>query len=273
MSQEDKAAQHVVRTLRVLELLAERRQTQADVARQLDVHRRTARRLMARLIAEGYAEAVRSGRHVVYTATPRVVVLGRQVAEGLDLVAIARKHLALLEAPEVACRFIALPGEDGIDLVHIEKSEAEGRKDVALPRNCPLHATAAGKVFLSTDHTRLGDLLNRELLAFTKKTITTRADLLLELAAIRAQRYALEDEEHRHAVRAVASGVTNHAGLTVAALGVTPAHGAELDQLGGRVRDAALAFSLEIGAPGGMRAERDELDTSRRLRGSAEAEV
>jgi len=50
---EDAPAQHVVRTLRTLESLAEGAQTQASVARLLVVHRRTARRLLARLVAEG----------------------------------------------------------------------------------------------------------------------------------------------------------------------------------------------------------------------------
>jgi DNA-binding IclR family transcriptional regulator len=248
MTSEDTAAQHVVRTLRVLELLAEGPQTQAGVTRHLEIHRRTARRLMARLVDEGYAEAVRSGRHVLYAATPRVVVLGRKVADGLDLVAIGRRHLAPLAGPDIEACFIAVPGHEGIRVAHLEPpAKGEGRPAAALPRTGPLHATAAGKVFLAADNARLGEVLNRELLAFTSRTTVARADLLVELATVRAQRYAVEDGEHRDAVRAVASGVSNHAGITVAALGATPAAGVDLDRLGRRVREQALAFSLEIG--------------------------
>jgi DNA-binding IclR family transcriptional regulator len=245
---DDSAAQHVVRTLRALELLADGPQTQAGLARELMVHRRTARRLLARLVEEGYAEATRRGRHVAYAATPRLAVLGRQVADGLDLVAIGRRHLAALDGGLFGARFIALL--DGVDvwLVHVEELQPGEVSEEPLARRGPLYATAAGKVFLSADDVLAGNVLNQELLAFTARTLATRADLLLELAKVRAQGYAVEDGEHRAGARAVASGVVNHVGATVLAVGAVPLPGAKLDELGSVVRSAALAFSHAIGA-------------------------
>jgi DNA-binding IclR family transcriptional regulator len=240
---DDATAQHVRRTLQALELLAEGPQSQADLARRLAVHRRTVRRLLARLVEEGYAEATQRGRQVAYAATPRLAVLGRRVADGLDLVALGRRHLAALDGELVGARFIALQEGDGVRLAHVEGATA------SLPRLGPLHATAAGKVFLSADTELLGEVLNHELLAFTAATLVTRADLLLALASVRTQGYALEDGEHRAGVRAVASGVRDHVGRAVAALGVTPLPGEGAEPLGPLVRAAALDFSAEIGCP------------------------
>lgn len=243
---DDVTVQHVRRTLRALELLAEGPLTQADLARHLVVHRRTARRLLARLVAEGYAEPTRDGRHVAFTATSRLAVLGRQVAEGLDLVAIGRRHLAALNDASIGVRFVALLGSDGVSLAHVEDvSVPEGSARVA--RTGPLHATAAGKVFLSADTALLGEVLGRELLPFTAATLVTRADLLLDLARVRTQGFALEDGEHQAGVRVVASGVRNHVGKVVAAVGVTSNESESLDRLGVLTCDTAREFCRDIG--------------------------
>lgn len=257
---DDATAQHVSRTLRTLELLAGGGQTQADIARQLAIHRRTARRVLARLVAEGYAEPARRGRQVAFVATPRLAVLGRQVADGLDLIAIGRRHLRELSHAGIETRFIALLGPEGTWLAHADVANGEASIQAAGSPSvqaagspsvsAPLHATAAGKVFLSMDNELLGEILNQELLAFTARTLASRADLLLALASVRARGYATEDGEYHDGVRAAAAGVTNHVGKVIAALGVTLQAGAELVVCGELVREVALSFSREIGGVG-----------------------
>lgn len=251
---DDATAQHVSRTLRTLELLASAGQTQADVARQLAIHRRTARRLLARLVAEGYAEPSRRGRQTAFVATPRLAVLGRQVADSLDLVAIGRRHLQELTHPGIDARFIALLGSEGTWLAHADTLDGDASVATAgsPSLSAPLHATAAGKVFLSADTELLGEILNHELLAFTTRTLVARADLLLALASVRARGYATEDGEYHSGMRAVAAGVTNHVGKVIAALGATLRADAGLSSCGQLVGEVALAFSREIGGADGV---------------------
>ena len=247
---EDATAQHVRRTLRTLELLSAGPHTQADVARELAIHRRTARRLLARLVDEGYAEPTAGGRHVSYRATSRLAVLGRRVADGLDLLAIGRRHLVSLDAAHAGARFVALLEDGGISLAEVEEPAGVDPRAAAgvLTRTGPLHATAAGKVFLSADTALVGEVLNRDLLAYTARTLVTRADLLLELSTVRERGYALEDGEHHAGVTTVAGPVVDHVGRVVAALGVVPVPGAALEEVGALVRDAARACSREMGA-------------------------
>jgi DNA-binding IclR family transcriptional regulator len=243
---EETAAQHVVRTLRALELFAEGPHTQADLAHHLEVHRRTARRLIARLVEEGYLEPVSGSRRVSYAASPRLVVLGSRVASGLDLVAIAARHLAEVEAAGLRHRFLAMPDADGVSVIIVDDG---GEADATPPDldSMPLHATAAGKVLLSADNGLLERVLRGDLLPFTHSTLVSRADLLLELANVRAQGFASEREEHRAGEHAVASPVRNHAGDTVAAIGVSTAGAGDLKSLGLQVRAAAEACSAAIG--------------------------
>ena len=247
---DDAAAQHVTRTLRALELFAIGPWTQAELARELAVHRRTARRLIARLEEEGYVEAAKVGRQVSYSATPRLIVLGRQVADDLDLIAIAKRHLAAINVTHAETRSIAVLAGRAVSFPLVEMLGPGNRaKSVASSGDeAPLHAIAAGKIFLSADAGLLEDVLHQELVPFTERTVVRRGDLLVELATVRAQGYASEDSEHRAGERAAASGILNHAEDTVAALCATPADGIELDDLGRVVRDAALTCSREIGA-------------------------
>jgi IclR family acetate operon transcriptional repressor len=249
MTADSAAAQHVTRTLQALELLAEAPQTQADIARQLDVHRRTARRLLGRMIDEGFVRPVSHGPHTAYEPTARLVVLGRKVAERLDLAAIASAHLGSASTVGVESWYVAFTDMPGFWLGNAPKSNADKSARTRQPalRRELLHAQAEGKVFLSADTTLLNEVLNQGLLPFTDATITTRADLLLDLATIRARGYATEAYEHDPEARAVASGVRDHTDRTIATVGAILSPGGEPDEIGARLRAVAHAMTIDIG--------------------------
>jgi inosose dehydratase len=69
----------VVRTLRALELLSIEPRSVAEVADELGIHVRTARRLLSRLDEEGYVR--RAGPRRLYTPTLRIVDIAGRVAE------------------------------------------------------------------------------------------------------------------------------------------------------------------------------------------------
>lgn len=249
MTTDSAAAQHVTRTLRALELLAEAPQTQADIARQLDVHRRTARRLLGRLIDEGFVHPISHGPHTAYEPTAKLVVLGRIVADRLDLAAIARAHLGGATAVGVDSWYVAFADMPGFWLSNPPKSNADKSARTRQPglRRELLHAQADGKVFLSADTTLLNEVLNQGLLPFTGATIDTRADLLLDLAAIRARGYATEAYEHEPDTRAVAAGIRDHTGRTVAAFGALVSPTGQVAEVGCRLRDVAEVMTIDIG--------------------------
>jgi DNA-binding IclR family transcriptional regulator len=71
---------HVSRTLGALDLLADAPRTVTQVAEALAVHSRTARRLLNRLVYDGYARCI-PGRRPTYELTPRFAALA---ARALD---------------------------------------------------------------------------------------------------------------------------------------------------------------------------------------------
>lgn len=251
MTTDSAAAQHVTRTLRALELLVEAPQTQADIAQHLEIHRRTARRLLGRMIEEGFVRPVSHGQHTAYEPTAKLVVLGRKVADRLDLVAITAHHVSEADESGITGWYVACADMPGTWLGTSAKRSADRSMRTTQPvmRREVLHAQAEGKVFLSADTTLLSEVLNQALLRLTEATVTTRADLLLDLATIRSRGYATEAHEHDPDTRAVASGVVDHAARTVAAVGAIVKPSANLDHLGLRLRSVADAISADIGGP------------------------
>jgi DNA-binding IclR family transcriptional regulator len=87
-----------------------------------------------------------------------------------------------------------------------------------LGRPVPLHCTALGKVLLAYGAASLpAGRLDRP----TERTITSRAELQADLAAVRAQGYAITDSELEPGLVAVAAPVRRDGGAVVAALSVS----------------------------------------------------
>ncbi|MDP2646492.1 MAG: IclR family transcriptional regulator [Desulfobacterales bacterium] len=102
----------------------------------------------------------------------------------------------------------------------IAKAEAMKPFKISSPlgTSIPLLAGAVGKVFLA----QLGDSQAAEVIRehgltqFTARSIVNEKEYFAELARVRRQGYALDDEEYLPGVRAVACSLGNHRGLPLA---------------------------------------------------------
>ncbi len=89
-------------------------------------------------------------------------------------------------------------------------------------KSSPLHATGSGKVLLSSYNRQQIDTLVEEqgLEALTQYTITDKNALLQELEQVRAQGYAMDEEECELDLRCISYPLYNYNGTIVAALSV-----------------------------------------------------
>ncbi len=243
-------ARHVVRTLRALELLALRPRSQAELARELGVHPRTARRLLGRLQAEGYVARENKGRPE-FAATLKIVALAGHVIDRTDIVRTALPFVSRLRAETGEGAYLSIPGDDAVmHLVH-EPAENVVMVKPRLGEQAPYHATAFGKALLAHLPERLEYVLGCSLERWTPYTIVESADLLIELATVRERGYATDDRENSLDVRSVAASVFAHSGDAVAALGVsapaTRLSAQDLPRVGALVAEAALSLSAALG--------------------------
>jgi IclR family transcriptional regulator, acetate operon repressor len=207
-----------MRTVRALERLAFSPLSAPELAIALEIHPRTARRLLQRLELEDYVTLTADSRRR-YRLTRRFAALGRQ--------AIARDALPRVAAPWVA----ALAGRTGqvatlwipcyAEVVCVLHAEPDGPVPQAMLGDLePAHATAPGKALLAHRDDWRDSILAQPLQRHTSRTLTDPRDLAAELTRIRQRGHATDHGEHHEDVHAIAAPVFQ-AGDAVAALAVS----------------------------------------------------
>ncbi|HWK28561.1 MAG TPA: IclR family transcriptional regulator [Solirubrobacter sp.] len=241
----------VTRTMQAMEVLAFQPSSAAQLAEALQIHPRTARRLLARLVADGWVSRS-EGRRRDYAPTMRLVALAAQLAERSPLTRAATPAVTELFEQTGGVVHLAIPSyTSALCLVHRAGSE-EARPH--LRELVPAHATASGKVLLAYRDAWRESVLDVLLEPVTAHTVTDPERLRREVAEIRERGYALEREEYAEGLGSVAAPVRDPAGEVPAALALTlpmpVLQETDLDRLGARVRAAAGTVADALGGRG-----------------------
>ncbi|MFE3514108.1 IclR family transcriptional regulator [Streptomyces sp. NPDC059166] len=179
-----------------------------DAARELDVARSTAHRVLSTLEARGFASRDTSGRG--YCAGPELVTLGRPA--GYDPATAARLQPVLAAAAEATGETVSTAALIGDRVIVTDGRESPHPVRVALDvgRAHPAHSTAAGKVLLAQLPTEQVCALypQEELRGVTEHTLRTRTELLAELVRVRSRGHARSAGESAAGLNAVAVPLT-----------------------------------------------------------------
>jgi IclR family acetate operon transcriptional repressor len=240
------------RTMRALEVLAFGPASALEVASALQVDPRTARRLLNRLVEDGYVVRLEpEGRRRRYAPTLRLVALAGHVVERAALAEVTLPFVARLHERSGHVAHLSIPSYGSVLCVVHQAGEEPVVVRPQLGGLVPCHCTAAGKALLAYRDRWRESVLAARLERHTDRTVSDPHELRREMMQIRARGFALEDRECREDLRGLASPVFNHTGEAVAALGVTlPASevsaAAALD-LGPMVAELAAATSEALG--------------------------
>src|SRR5260221_10140061 len=214
--------QVIDRALALLEILAANgpAMTLAELARRVELPKSTALRLLAVLQRHRFVE--REASTGDYRLGLKLLELGSQAAAQFDFGDRARPCLDRLMSSTGESVFLSVL--DGAEVLAIARSESAQTVRVPLTAGLrtPAYCTANGKAilaFLPTPdlHARIG---RRKLRAYTRNTLTTRAELDREMRSIRAGGYAIDREEMEAGLKCIAAPVRNHAGSVVASVGI-----------------------------------------------------
>jgi len=211
-----------LRAVGVLEALvaAERPASLAELTATSRLPKPTLYRMLAMLEAANLVAREPGARR--YAPGPRLAALGRNVMLNGSLRTERRVILArLVEEIGETCNFTML---DGGAVVYLERVEAAWplRMILSSGSRVPLHCTASGKLLLAllpkAARARLTAQLS--LTRYTAATITDPRRLAVELARIRAQRYATDNEEFHAGLVCVAVPVADAGKRVCAAVAV-----------------------------------------------------
>jgi IclR family pca regulon transcriptional regulator len=193
--------------------------TLSEVARETGLTRAAARRFLLTLTDLGYVRT--DGRR--FTLSPRVLELGYAYLSSLSLPEIAEPHLERLVAEVRESSSVSVL--DGDDIVYVARVPTSRIMRVAINvgTRFPAHATSMGRVQLAAleDGELDAYLARADLRRLTPRTLTDPEALRAELVRIRAQGWALVDQELEEGLRSVAAPIRDRSGRVAAAVNVS----------------------------------------------------
>jgi IclR family acetate operon transcriptional repressor len=191
----------------------------ADLSLQLHMPKSTVHRYLATLTQLGLAERRGDDRFRLGT---KVIELAGSFLANSDLRNESQAELDALSAQTDETVHLAVPS--GTEVVYIAKVESKHalRMYSYIGARLPMYCTALGKAILSFGPPqRTREVLARKLEPRTPRTITSPEALLAELETIRAQGYALDDEENELGIRCVSAPILDYTRLAIAAMSIS----------------------------------------------------
>jgi IclR family pca regulon transcriptional regulator len=204
--------------LRLLSLFDEQRPTWrvSDLAVAAGLPMPTVYRVVMTLTAEGYLDHLPGGE---YRPGVRTLTLGGAALRSLDLVALATPRLQRLgEATGETVNLAVLTGDRVLYLVRLRNSDLV-TANIQVGSTLPAVHTSIGKLMLAgLDETELHERITETSFPgqHGPNAKLSLDELRQELAQIREQGWAVQDEELAHGLRSVAGPITGTGGRMIA---------------------------------------------------------
>lgn len=248
--------QSVQRALKILDLFNEHTTELkiTEISERTGLHKSTLHSLLKTLLEERYIS--QNNENGKYRLGLKLVERGNVVVNTLDIRQTARKYLLYLSMETGQTAHLGIL--DGQYSVYIDK--VEGKKAVIrysqIGKRIPLHSTALGKTLLAyqlpEDIKRL--LNSYEYTQPTENTITNEANLLKELEKVRAQYYAVDNQENEQGVRCIAVPLLNHENKVIAGISISTltarVNDSELDEYITLLKKSGQELSKQLGYHG-----------------------
>lgn len=209
--------------MRLLEALVERRQPVgvSELARALGLDKSRVYRLLLTLKAKGYLEQDPATRK--YMVGPKLVVLSSRILGNNDLYVQARPVMKKVRKGTGETVHLAVRMEDHAVYIAQEISPEVIGVNTEVGQREPLYCTAVGKALVAfLPEEEMDAIVQRlEFRPYTPRTITSPAQFKAHCWDVRAQGYAVDDEELHPGVRCIGAPIRGHEGSVVASLGIS----------------------------------------------------
>lgn len=223
-----------------------------DIAHQLHYNSSTALRFLNSLEQNGYIS--KDKETFKYHMTYKIVGLAGLVTSHTDLVSIASPYIRELSSKLRECACLAI--EQNYSVLYIYVADGPGqilRTTQRIGKEAPMHCTGVGKLILSDfSEDRIDEMIQQKgLPKFTTYTHTTKESLMGDLAQIRKQGYAYDNEECELGARCISFPVRNYTGHIIASVSITGPIGRMTDEFIAEnfqsIKENADAISYQLG--------------------------
>jgi IclR family transcriptional regulator, KDG regulon repressor len=247
----------LTKVLDILELFVKTKREMAlsEISKSLGLNKATVKRIISTLVQRGYiyqkekrgkyflgtiylnfSGVVKSKMQIRDIAVPHLVKLSNELNEAVILSLINGKNTMLTET-----------FYDPVHFSHTLKAIPDESAEVLL------HCTALGKIALASySDEELQEYFNtHEIKQCTSNTIVDINKMKIQLATIRQEGVAFDDEEESQGVRGVAAGLVNGEGKLVGSIGVIAPSvrltRAKMRKLAPIVKNCAFQISNRLG--------------------------
>jgi DNA-binding IclR family transcriptional regulator len=185
------------------------------------LHPSTAHRILNDLVTTRFVDKAEGSS---YRLGMRLLELGNIVKSRLNVREAALEFMRTLHRK--TNQTVNLSVRQGDEIVYIDRafSERSGMQVVrAIGGRAPLHLTSTGKLFLSLDEPKVirAYTTRTGLAGHNKNSITDLSKLEKELADVRTNGYARDNEELELGVRCMAAGIRDDTGKMIAGLSIS----------------------------------------------------
>lgn len=208
------------RTVEILELIAttNRELTLSDIAKELAMPKTSAFDILETLVHSNMLYIRENGIKTYHIGVKAYSIGSNYSKTSLLLNASEPIIKDLVKATGLT---ILIAKETSGEIVFTLKQEPE-RKIIATPNigdRLLLHTTSIGKSILAFSHKQERLMEKIVFCAQTNKSITSKKDLVQEIATIRAQGYAISNRENEDHTFSIGAPIFDHRGYVTAAIG------------------------------------------------------
>lgn len=215
--------QVIERMFTLINILASREEAMSlkEISEKAGLHASTTHRILNDLATGQFVDRPQAGS---YRLGMRLLELGNLVKNRLNVRDAAMEPMR--ELHRLTHQTVNLSMRQNDEIVYIERaySERSGMQVVrAIGGRAPLHLTSVGKLFLASDDTqKIRAYATRTGLAgHTRNSLTQFPALEKELAKVRRDAFANDNEELELGVRCMAAGIHDDQGKLVAGLSIS----------------------------------------------------
>jgi len=249
-----KGNQSLIKALQIIEVLAEHKSPMRllDISNAIKLSPSTVLRFLNTLKLKNYVG--QDPATSCYYPTLKFLLLGNLVSSQLKIRDIVRPYL--LDISNNCGESSTLAVLQNMEVIYIDYVEGPDlilRTLQRIGKIAPLHSTGVGKcLLLNFDENKIEQLIKEKgLISLTEKTITTKENLMKELETVRAQNYALDNEECEPHVKCIAAPIRDFTGNVAASISVSAPSGrlsdAKMDKILGLLQDASSRISSTMG--------------------------
>lgn len=216
MSYENKS---LIKTFNIIQALSEKPRSASVLAKHLGMNASTLHRFLANLEGMGFTEKLANQE---IRLTHRFIQLGVMAKSHFDVEGLAKPYLRKLvdETNESAL----LSSFHQWHVTYLDKLESSQTVRIVIEPGdgAPSYTVASGKLFLSElpDVQLESFFAKTTFVSKTANTLTTKQALKAEIAHIRDQGYAIDEEEYEVGLKGFAAPIRDSSGEMVAALSV-----------------------------------------------------